>query len=348
MRKSLLAALFTFAISSSAWSQTPAPPKPLFGSDALLKITLKANFSSLTRAHADQEPRVPGILTDTSAQGLTVLLQPRGITRRSKDVCQFPPIRVRFQVAPPANSVFAGQEQLKLVTHCRSPTSFNQYTLLEYSAYRIYNQLTPLSFRTRLAQIDYVDDSGKLVASRYGFFIEDADDVAKRNGMREAKMGERFPVALLSPTDSARFGLFEYMIGNLDWAMQAGPAGDQCCHNSKPIGVGGSASRQIVPLPYDFDFAGIVNAPYATPPFGVPVSNVRQRRYRGLCRHNEQAKALYPEFRAQRSQIPALLASIPGLEPSSQSKALAYLNGFFSDIATDEQAAAKILRTCLG
>ncbi|MEO8618727.1 MAG: hypothetical protein ABI412_05120 [Sphingomicrobium sp.] len=346
MRPYLLAAFAALVTTGQAWSQSPA--QPLFAKDAPLKITLKADFPALTRASADQTPRVSGILSDGSGQGLSVQLQPRGITRRSKDVCQFPPIRVRFEGAPPASSVFAGQKQLKLVTHCRAALGFNQYTLLEYSAYRIYNQLTPLSFRVRLALVDYVDNSGKVVASRYGFFIEDADDVAKRNGMREANMGERFAVSRLSPTDAARFGLFEYMIGNLDWAMQAGPAGDQCCHNSKPIGVGGAAAQQIVPVPYDFDFAGMVNAPYATPPFGVPVSNIRQRRYRGLCRHNDQARALYPAFRAQRAQLPALLASIPGLDRSSQSKAITYLDGFFADIATDEQAAAKILKTCLG
>ncbi len=346
MRPFLIAALATVAMAVPAWAQPPAPAKPLFASDAPLKITLKADFPSLTRASADQSPRVSGILSESEA-ALPVQLQPRGITRRSKDVCQFPPIRVRFEGVPPASSVFAGQRQLKLVTHCRAASSFNQYTLLEYSAYRLYNLLTPLSFRVRQAQIDYVDKNGRAIASRYGFFIEDADDVASRNGMREAKLGERFSTLRLSPRDAARFALFEYMIGNLDWAMQAGPAGDQCCHNSKPIGVGGAAAQQIVPLPYDFDFAGMVNAPYATPPFGVPVSNIRQRRYRGLCRHNDQAKALYPEFRAQRAQIPALLASIPGLVPSSQKKAMSYLDGFFADIATDDVAAAKILKTCL-
>ena len=51
----------------------------------------------------------------------------------------------------------------------------------------MYNRLTPASFRARLAMIDYVDDSGKPIISRYGFFIEDIDDVASRNDMKEPK-----------------------------------------------------------------------------------------------------------------------------------------------------------------
>ena len=325
-----------------------APATPLFASDAVLRLTISGDLDTLVRADSEERPTVAGTLAVAGGESVPVQLQPRGITRRAKDVCQFPPLRVRFTGTPSAASPFAGQRQLKLVTHCRAAANFNQYTLLEYAAYRLYADLTPLSMRARLASVDYVGRGGKTIATRYGFFIEDADDAAKRNGMREAKLGDRFPVSRLAPADSARFALFQYMIGNLDWAMQAGPPGDECCHNSKPIGLGGSAATAIVPVPYDFDFAGMVNAPYATPPFGVPVSNVRQRRYRGLCRHNAEAKALLPAFRAQQARVAGILASVPGLEASSQAKALAYLNSFYADIASDEQAAAKIFRTCLG
>ena len=105
--------------------------------------------------------------------------------------------------------------------------------LLEYSAYRLYNLLTPQSFRARLANIDYVDDSGKPVVSRVGFFIEDFDDVARRNGMVKPQTPDRIPAAQLEPRGSARFAVFSYMIGNLDWSMRAGPAGEGCCHNGR-------------------------------------------------------------------------------------------------------------------
>ena len=331
------------ALPTTTFAQVPA--KPLFASDEPIRLTISGGVDLIAKGGPDGRQGRSGTVTvaGTSAS-LPVMLEPRGITRRQRDVCQFPPLRVTFNQPPPADSVFAGQKRLKLVSHCRAAEGFQNYVLLEYAAYRIYNSLTPLSFRARLAQIEYRDTAGQPITTRYGFFIEDADDVARRNGMQEARVGERFPVSRLSPTDAARFAIFQYMIANLDWAMQAGPAGDTCCHNSRPITSGGP----LIPVPYDFDFSGMVNAPYATPPSAVNVSSVRQRRYRGLCRHNSEAKALFAQFRSQQTAVSQILSSVPGLERGARDRAIGFLGGFFKDIATDEQAESKILRNCLG
>lgn len=326
-----------------ATGQAQIAATPLFAADEPIRLTISGAIDQVPKGGQAGTMAVAG-----GAETHAVRLEPRGITRRQRDVCQFPPIRVVFDRPPPAGSLFAGQRRLKLVTHCRAAEGFQNFLLLEYAAYRVNNALTPLSFRVRLAQIDYRDGAGRPTASRYGFFIEDIDDVARRNGMQAAQMGERFPVTRLSPADAARFAIFQYMIGNLDWAMQAGPAGDNCCHNSRPVGPQGAGSAQLVPVPYDFDFSGVVSAPYATPPSSVPVSNVRQRRYRGLCRHNDQARALLAEFRARAPEIRQAVASVPSLERGARDRALGYLDGFFRDIATDQSAEAKLLKTCLG
>ena len=339
MRRTALAlALGVLSAPVSAQSA----PTPLFASEEPVRLVISAAIDQIPKGGQ------PGTVAVSGGDTLPVLLEPRGITRRDREICQFPPIRVSFSQPPPAQSLFAGQRRLKLVTHCRAAEGFQNFVLLEYAAYRIYNVLTPLSFRARLAQIDYRDGAGRPIASRYGFFIEDIDDVARRNAMQAARLGERFPVTRLASTDAARFAIFEYMIGNLDWAMQAGPAGDNCCHNSRPIGPQGAASAQLVPVPYDFDFSGLVSAPYATPPSSIPVSNVRQRRYRGLCRHNDQARAQFAEFRAKAPEIRQAVASVPGLERGARDRAIAYLDSFFRDIATDQSAEAKLLKTCLG
>ena len=38
-----------------------------------------------------------------------------------------------------------------------------------------------------------------------------------------------------------------------------------------------------IPIPYDFDMSGLVNARYAAPPEHLPIRLVRTRFYRGLC-----------------------------------------------------------------
>lgn len=339
--KSALIALGLLLAASAAPAAEPA--KPLFADDQLIRIAIRGPIAQV--AGSDKRSTVVAATLSNGAESLPVRLSPRGITRLRKETCRFAPLRVDFTGAPSASSLFAGQRRLKLVTHCRPAEGHQQYVLLEYAAYRLYNQLTPLSFRARLAQIDYVDDSGKSATSRFGFFIEDLGDVARRNGMTEAQVGARIPVSNLRPADAARFGVFQYLIGNLDWAMQAGPPGDTCCHNSRLIVPPGST--QMTTVPYDFDFSGFVDAPYALPPEGINVSSVKSRRYRGFCRHNAEALVAAREIYAKRPQLLATLAGIPGMDERTARKAAAYLDKGFADIATDHSVTGKLLKTCL-
>ena len=318
---------------------------PLFGASDPIHLVISAPFSSLTRSRQGSGS-VPATLVDPSGQTLPVSLALRGITRRMSETCDFPPLRVDFTAPPPATSVFAGQKRLKLVTHCRNASGFQQYVLLEYSAYRMFNQLTPRSFGVRLANIDYRDAGGRPIVSRVGFFIEDLKDVARRNGLREAHAPDHIPMTSLSPPDSARYAMFQHMIANHDWSMRAGPAGEDCCHNAKMIGS--TAPGAAIPIAYDFDFSGMVGAPYATPPDAINISSVKQRFYRGYCAHNADALAAARQLRAARPQILGVLAQTPGLEPRTQARAEAFLDGFFQDIATDADVSAKVLKRCTG
>ena len=324
------------------------PAKPLFASNDTIRFTITGPISMIANKAEQSEAPQPATLTLAGrAETHPIMLSARGITRRKNDVCQFPPLRVQFAAPPPASSLFQGQKRLKLVTHCRESAAFQQHVLLEYAAYRMYNILTPASFRVRLAQVDYVEANGRLKASRVGYFIEDTDDLARRNGLREAKVPDRIPAAQLGPRDAARVALFEYMIGNLDWSMRAGPAGQGCCHNSRLIAPA-AATTNLTPVPYDFDYSGLVDAPYAVPPEGLPVKSVRKRYYRGYCRHNGEALAAAAELRAQRGALIATLGQVPQIDARTVRKASQFLDGFFADIATDQAVSANLLKDCIG
>jgi hypothetical protein len=319
-------------------------PKPLFASNDPIHLVIQAPLSGLI--HNRSSPAVQGTLTDPAGQALPVALSVRGITRRASDVCDFPPLRVQFTSAPPASSQFAGQKKLKLVTHCRNAESFQQYVLLEYSAYRMFNVLTPQSFRVRLANIDYRDANGRPIVSRVGYFLEDLSDVAKRNGMPQTHGPNMVPLADLEPAASARYALFQHMLANHDWSMRAGPAGKECCHNAELIGS--LAPGRVIPIPYDFDFSGFVDPPYATPPDQLHISSVRQRVYRGYCAHNSAAPAVARQMRDAKPQMIAAITSTPGLDQRSQARAISFLDGFFADIASDDAVNSRLLRRCAG
>jgi len=342
-----LAALLALALASPTAAAADAPT-PLFASDAPLRLTLKAPFGDLPRERREPEPSVPGelALAGPDPETLAVTVAGRGKTRRSRETCAFPPLRIAFPEKPPQGSLFAGQKSLKLVTHCQGARDHQPHLILEYGAYRLYNRLTPVSFRARLATIDYVEANGRPVTSRLGFFIEDADDMARRNGLREQEITTTIPVAQLEPAAAVRFALFQDMIGNLDWAMTAGPGGDKCCHNSRPVAAKG-ATTGFIPVPFDFDYSGLVNAPYAVPPEQVKVSSVRVRRYRGFCRHNDALDAEAARVLALREELLGELRALPGLDAGDRSDALAYLGGFFERVASPAAVAQRLKATCI-
>ena len=343
MRKALFAAVAacSLALASTASAQAA---KPLFASDTPIHIAIQAPLSGLIRNRSVNAP-ISGTLTDPNGIALPISLSLRGLTRRAADICDFPPLRVRFTGAPPPQSLFAGQNSLKLITHCRNSPSFQQYLLLEYSAYRMYNLLTPRSFRVRLANIDYRDANGQPIVSRVGYFLEPLGDVARRNGMKSSHAPDRIPTTDLSPVDAARYALFQHMLANHDWSMRAGPAGRDCCHNAELIGP--LAPGSVVPIPYDFDYSGFVSAPYATPPDELHLTSVRQRRFRGYCIHNPQIATAAAQFRAMRPQFIAAIGQTPGLTPGTQSRAIGFLDGFFNDIASDQTVSSKLLKGCI-
>ena len=328
------------ALSAPAIAQQP---KPLFAASEPIHITIQAPLGELIRSRSDAV--IQGTLTDPNGQALPVALSVRGITRRSSDVCEFPPLRVQFTSPPPPASLFAGQKKLKLVTHCKNNPAFQQYVLLEYSAYRMYNLLTPHSFRVRLANIDYRGADGRPIISRVGYFLEDLGDLAKRNGLKETHAPELIPNNDLKSADAARYALFQHMISNHDWSMRAGPKGRECCHNAELMGP--LAPGATIPVPYDFDFSGFVDAPYATPPDQLKIHSVRDRMYRGYCIDNADVVAAARQMRDERPQMMAAVTSTPGLDPGTAKRAIGFLDGFFADIASDEAVSKNLLARCV-
>ena len=339
---------FRLLVSLSMLVAAPAAaagPKPLFETNDPIHITIRGPIKTLVQTRSTTP--VAGTLTTPTGESLPIALSVRGITRRKSEICDFPPLRVEFTRPPPPTSLFAGQRRLKLSTHCNNSASYQQYALLEYAAYRMYNVVTPLSFRVRLANVDYVQDDGRPVISRVGFFIEDADDIAKRNGLRELHAPSLIPVATLSPVDSARYAIFEHMIANHDWSMRANVQGEDCCHNSKLVGRGGLGPGEAMPIPYDFDFSGLVSAPYAGPPPDFGIATVRDRYFRGYCAHAAQFGPVAAQFRAARPQILAALASTPQLDEKNLRRASAFVDQFFAKIATDRDVAANLVKRCI-
>src|SRR5262249_22939822 len=157
---------------------------PLFATNDALAVTLAADFKMVNKDHdQNSTKRYDGEVRFAQPDGkidvLPVKLSARGHLRRMARTCDFVPLRLEFPKDKLKGTVFQGQSALKLVVQCNNGGEFEQYLLREYLAYRVFNLMTPRSFRARLAKVSYVDTSNtKTPPTRYGMFLEDDGDVA--------------------------------------------------------------------------------------------------------------------------------------------------------------------------
>lgn len=270
---------------------------------------------------------------------IAVQLRTRGHFRLKKSTCRFVNLLVLFpgKKEELAGTPFDGQKSLKLGAHCQNDDRYEQLLRREYLAYTLLNELTPRSFRARLAAGTYVDSAnGKTVATRAAMFIEHEDDMAARQGGRVRE----FRRALFDDVDFRtldRMALFEYMIGNTDWSIYA-------LHNVRLV-VTDSAG--VLPIPYDFDFSGLVNAPYAGPAPQLQIRSVRERLYRGPCRTWDELAPAVAEFTARKAQLMAIPGKVPGLDSGERRDAEEFLSEFFATAGDRGEAKRAFIDGCL-
>lgn len=320
----------------------------LFSDTSELPILIEGPIGQLVRTAARSTDPVPAALT-VEDRRFDMQLAPRGFSRRTLGLCTFPPLRINLD-GERQGTILQGQNKLKLVTRCRPNANYEQLIVLEYTAYRLFNEITPLSFRVRPARVTYRDTDGRRrEETQFNFLVEDIDDLARRNRRAAIEvMSAEVRAAQLDPDQAAIVGLFQYMIGNLDWDMVAGPAGEECCHNGKLIAANEASRERVVPVPYDFDYSGFVNAPYAVPPEGLQVRNVRQRHYRGYCRFNDQAIAAATLFRSRREQLFAVIDGETRLAEARRRTARRYIEDFFAILEDPQRFQRQVIDNCRG
>lgn len=313
---------------------------PLFSSHETLQLRIEAPFRELKGDRGQDEEERPGrvdvLAPESLVTSLPVDIRTRGIFRLRRSTCDFPPLRLDFPKDSTANTVFEGENRLKLVTHCKDRDQFEQFALQEYLIYRMYNLLTEQSFRARLASIRYVDSERGDSLTRYAVLIEDEERMAARNGMIMLEM-EGVGGTGADPNALLRLALFQYMIGNTDWAAGA------ILHNIKVI-----VDEWQVPVavPYDFDWSGVISAPYARPSPKLGTRHVRERVFFLGCLSMEQLQPYFERFNAIRPDVEALVRDQQGLEPKTAEQTLEYLEEFYDIINDPRRASRELTRRC--
>ncbi|MEJ8803503.1 hypothetical protein [Pontibacter sp. H249] len=316
--------VYTFLKKEAAPAGKVYQQQDLFSSEEVLRFKLVLNYKELLKDRGDERSYHKAAVQYQSPTGETVSLnlkvRVRGKYRRDPSVCRFPPLLLNFPKKEVANTAFAGADKLKLVTHCNN----DKYVMREYLVYKLYNIVSHISFKVRLCYIEYADvDGGKAVTSNYGFLIEEEKTLAKRVG------GTVMPDELLIRMDAtenrtmAKLALFQYMIGNTDWSVPYR-------HNIVLLYL--EAYGKPIPVPYDFDYNGIVIPPYAKPPPEVGITTVRQRVFRGYSFPEEVYAELVPFYNNRKEAFYQVYLTNLLIDEKYRKQTLKYLDGFFETI----------------
>jgi hypothetical protein len=311
----------------------------LFASNEPLELSLAYSFRMLSNNKIDSL-YYPTFLYykngEESWDSIKVDLQARGNFRRNH--CFYAPLRIEINKKESKGTLFEGHKSLKLVLPCETSKNNSDLVLKEYLCYQLYQSITPYSYRARLATINLTNlrDKQPKAYEVKAFFIENNGSLAKRVGGKMTKKIKTSPF-LLQDTAAVRMDFFQFMIANTDWSMI----------NQHNIRIVQTALNDKIPVPYDFDMSGFIDAPYSQVSEILPISHVRERLYRGLCRDEALMEYVRKDFILREPDIMDAFKSIETqINPRELPVMKKYIGEFFEILKDDRRYKSNILQKC--
>lgn len=232
-----------------------------------------------------------------------------------------PPLKIDFSKNDLEKDGFAKYDDYKLVTFFHEDKGESYQTLVkEYLTYKAFNILSEYSYRVQLLEIEYTDINSNEKYIEFGFIIEDNAQLEDRINGKQINDEDKVDTSLLHKTQTELVALFQYMVGNSDWNMASRKNVDFFEVNGK-----------IIPIPYDFDFCGLVNASYAVPNNFYHLNSVQDRVFLG---YNDKVEVLFYTYRLfehKKEEIKDLFAKCKLLSRNNRTEAIAYLDSFYKD-----------------
>lgn len=330
---------FTFFIAIGYSQQESAVHSTgLFDSEEVLEITLSGAMSKLLRDKSAEPEKYPLTLSyienENNKISIPVEVKTRGNFRRLLGNCSHLPLKIYFEeLSITKNTIFKDQRKMKLVMPCRG----EKYVINEYLVYKLYNLITPKSFRVRLVKVTLENhQKKKQKPAVYGILLEEELQMAKRNEM--VAVEKKLRPTKVERVPFINMAIFEYLIGNTDWSIQY-------LQNIKLLAVD-SLSRPYA-VPYDFDHAGIVGAPYAKPAAVLKLKTVKERRYRGYCSKDLQKfEESIVFFNQLKREIYSVYQDCDLLDEKYKQVTLDYLDEFYETINDPDKWQSEFTYPC--
>ncbi len=312
----------------------------LFRDTEPLHLTLEFDIRKFqrTRRHEKYQPvRMTCQVNDTFSVVHPARVKARGSYRR--DNCVMPPFWLNIRYSGIETPELEGVKRMKMVVRCRNSSQYDAYILREYLVYRIYEIVSPYSFRTRLVRLRLVDTGRKgRITEDWAFLIEPEEMLARRLG-GEAVKTDRLAMATVNQDIMDLLAMFQYMIGNGDYSV----TGRQ---NLKIITLTGPGPSGFIPVPYDFDYTGLVNTHYAIPGKNLGINSVRERYYLGRCTSRERYLNAIGELESCREEINRLVLDFEFLNDEEKMDMVAFIQSFYNEAGREKFIDREITSTC--
>lgn len=291
--------------------------------DVVLTTDLVQLLANANNEDASQPATFSFVSPNKATYDMALKIKARGKFR--KQACDFPPILLNFPKKGLEAQGLATHDKYKLVTHCLDDKNLGHEKLLrEYLAYQLYRELTPNSYRVQLVNIQYVDTNRRVSGfTRYGFIIEDTDEMAERIGGEECDECFYALPGTLDTRVADLHALFQYMIGNSDYSIPV-------LRNVKLVRH--ASTQRLLTVGYDFDFSGLVDAPYALPASHNGQLVVRQRLYLGTSTPDTAMKQTIALFLSKQDRMLQIVDRFKPLPSVHRRDVSAYLLTFFDQM----------------
>ncbi len=312
----------------------------LFNKDDPIVISMKFDVKTFKRTRR-QEKYQPAEMTchvnDTFQVTHPVRIKARGIYRR--DECTMPPFWLNIRYSGIEAELLSDVKKMKMVIRCRSATQYDSYVLREYLVYRIYNLISPYSFRVRLVKLKIVN-TGKdnKVSEDWAFLIEPQEVMANRLDGRMIK-SDMLSMRTVNREIMSRVALFQYMVGNGDYSVTGR-------HNLKILVLKAGQPSGFIPVPYDFDYTGLVNTHYAIPGESLGIKSVRERYFMGPCRSKDFQQRTIQEFAQYQEEIVDLIMDFEYLDDREKEDMVNYILSYFAESERENFFERSIASTC--
>lgn len=333
--------LIPFVVNSLAQEEIEPDHFDIFEGEEKLRLKLSADFTSLLKNKED-ENYIPALISirfsKKEAFERELRVKPRGYYRKMN--CGFPPLMLNFK---PDTLIAADGKyvKIKLVSHCYDSDTYMNYVLKEFLIYKLYALLSPYSLRVRLADVEYVD-TGKRErnVNQLGFLIEPMDVFCERTDVIEIE-GKYFDDAEINELEADRVAIFMYMIGNTDWRIKSG-------HNIKFLKIKNHRVEEVVPVPYDFDHAGLINTNYALPSEWSEAERVTERDYTGRCRtFDTNYDVLIEDFLTVKEKMFQTINEFEYLEEKQRKRVFKFVEDFYEELEKPERFKRNLHNSCM-